>query len=121
MEEDVEFFGGDGHAVCYSPDGEHLYLWSGEPVAYVTDEKVYSFNGRLLGWFTNGWLYDRANRPALFSSDSSGGPARPARRARPAKHARRARPAKHARQAPHARPARRVSWSDVPGSAYFSQ
>lgn len=121
MEADTNFYSNTGKVTCYSPDGEHIYLWDGTPVAHVVDEKVYSFSGFLLGWFINGWLYDRNNQPALFSADSSGGPARPARQARPAKSARHARPAKGARQAAHARPARSMSWSSYSNESYFNQ
>jgi hypothetical protein len=121
MEPNTNFYSNTGQVVCYSPDGEHIYLWDGIPVAHVVEEKVYSFSGLLLGWFTNGWLYDRNNQPSLFSDGSGGGPARPAKHAKPAKAARQARPAKAARQAAHARPARSISWSQFSGDSYFAQ
>lgn len=119
--DNVEYFDNTGSAVCYSPDGEHIFLWTGKPVAFLHDGKVYSFTGRQLGWFENGWLYDRSNRPALFSKSATGGPVRPARRAKPAKNARLAKPAKLARQAAIARPARSLSWSGVADASYFYQ
>lgn len=121
MDDDTEFFSNEGKATCYSPDGEHLYLWSGKPVGYVTDGRVYSFSGRLLGWFDNGWLYDRNNRPALFSPDSSGGPVRPVRQVKPVKSVRQVRPVKSVRQVAHVRPVRSLSWSNVADASYFNQ
>ena len=111
-----------GEAVAYIyDDGESIYLFNGSPVAWLSDDRVYGYNGRYLGWYQMGWVYDRAGKPALFTREASGGPARPARRARPAHGARRARPARRARQAAPARPARRMSWSPLSGNQFFNQ
>ena len=117
----MEFFSRSGDAVCYAPDGQHLHLWDGTPVGYFTEGKMYSFSGRLLGWFENGWLYDRQNKPALFSADASGGPIRPVRRVAPVKGVRRVKPVKAVRQIAHVRPVRSMSWSPVANATYFSQ
>lgn len=90
----MEFFDRTGRAACYSPDGEHLYFWNGRPVAFLSNGKVYSFRGRVLGWVENGWLYDRQNRPALFTADAVGGPVRPVMQVKPVKSVRAVRPVK---------------------------
>lgn len=117
----MEFFDRNGQATCYSPDGENLYLWNGEPVGYFEGDKVYSFSGRLLGWIANGWLYDRSNQPALFSADASGGPMRPMRSMKPMKSMRQMRPMKAMRQAPHAKSVRGIGWSSCANGLYFRQ
>lgn len=117
----MEFFDNNGRATCYSPDGENLYLWSGEPVGYFSDNKVYSYSGRLLGWIDKGWLYDRSNRPALFSTDASGGPMRPMRKMKPMKSMRQMRPMKAMRQMPHMKPMRSMGWSNCASGLYFRQ
>ena len=45
---------------AYITDEEEnlIYLWNGKPVAYINDENVYSWQGRHLGWFFDGILYD---------------------------------------------------------------
>jgi hypothetical protein len=35
-----------------------IYLWEGKPVCYIYEDKLYGFNGKHLGWFVNGILYD---------------------------------------------------------------
>ena len=117
----MEFFDRTGTAVCHSPDGEHLYLWAGKPVAYIQDGRVYSFSGRLLGWFENGWLYDRANCPALFLPEAEGGPIKPVRKVKPVKGVRQVRPVKGVRQVTPVRPTRSLTWSSCASSAYFAQ
>lgn len=117
----MEFFDRNGNATCYSPDGEHIYLWSGEPVGYFVEDKVYSFSGRLLGWIANGWLYDRSNQPALFSTDASGGPMRPVRKVKPVKSVRSVRPVQSVRQIPHMKSMRGMGWSNCANALYFRQ
>lgn len=41
-------------------DDTTIYTFEGEPVAYIeAEEQVYGFNGKLLGWYSNGVLYDQ--------------------------------------------------------------
>lgn len=117
----MEFHSRTGDACCYLHDGEHVYLWNGKPVGYLVDGKVYSFTGRQLGWFDNGWLYDRLNRPALFSADASGGPVKPVRKVKPVKGVRQVRPVRSVRQVGLVRPVRSLSWSPASDAAYFAQ
>lgn len=106
----MEFFDSTGQATCYSPEGENIYLWNGQPVGYFADEKVYSISGRLLGWVANGWLCDRSNRPALFSAGATGGPMRPMRKMKPMKSMRQMRPMKALRPTPHMKSMRGTGW-----------
>jgi hypothetical protein len=117
----MDFFDSNGRATCYSPDGEHLYLWTGQPVGYFNEDRVYSFSGRLMGWIRNGWLCDRQNRPALFSRDATGGPLRPMRQMAPMRSMRHMRPMKAMRQLAHIRPAPSLSWSPAASALYFRQ
>ena len=110
-----------GNAVAYlHDDGESIYTFKGQPVAWLSGDHVYSYSGKYLGWYQSGWVYDRSGRPALFTSGASSGPAKPARMARPARNARSARPARAARQARPARPARSTSWSALSGVEFFN-
>jgi hypothetical protein len=117
----MEFFDRSGNAICYSPDGEHIYLWNGEPVGYFSDNKIYAFSGKLIGWIENGWLLDRSNRPALFSSSATGGPVKPVRKVKPVKSVRRVRPVKSVRQVAHVRPVKSLNWSQCCNGLFFSQ
>ena len=60
---EITLFGSDASAVAYIADDLTIYLWSGEPVAYLEPDMsgelhVYGFNGRHLGWYSSGILYD---------------------------------------------------------------
>ncbi len=43
-----------GRPHAYIADDGTIYLWNGEPVAYLEEEHVYGFNGTHLGRFENG-------------------------------------------------------------------
>lgn len=77
--EDIEFnlFEPSGKPVAYLSPAEDMtiYLWNGEPVAYVDNEKdggphVYGFNGKHLGWFMNGIIFDHNGEVACASKDA---------------------------------------------------
>ncbi|HYE46204.1 MAG TPA: hypothetical protein VEA44_10580 [Caulobacter sp.] len=117
----MEFYSRTGAAVCYLDDGEHIYLWDGRPAGYIAEGKVWAFSGRLLGWFEDGWLYDRKNKPALFSESAAGGPIKPVRKVKPVKGVKRVKPVKGVRQVAHVRPVRSLTWSPVADANYFAQ
>lgn len=115
----MEFFDRNGAAVVYSPDGEHLYAWDGRPLGYLYQDRIYNFGGTLIGWLQNGWIYDRANKPALFTAEATGGPVRPVRRVKPVKGVRGVRPVRGVRQVTPVRGVRSLNWSDRLGGDIF--
>lgn len=64
---ELTLFNQRGEPVAYidTHDEYTIYLWNGEPAAYLTDSSahgslaVYGFNGKLLGWYVDGAIYDR--------------------------------------------------------------
>ena len=111
-----------GEAVAYiDDDGQSIYLFNGQPVAWMSKDQIYTYRGRYLGWRQGGWFYDRSGHPALYTSEASGGPVKPARSARPARSVRSARPARGACEAAPARPARGTSWSTLSGVQFFNR
>ena len=112
----------NGRPPAYSEDDEHIYLFTGQPVAYFHENAVYGFNGHQFGWFENGWVRDLNGKCVFFSENSCGsGPAKPAKYAKPAKSAKYAKPAKCARYAKYAKAASAVSWSELSGIQFFNQ
>ena len=57
---EISLFNSKGDAVAYIAvyDELTIYLWNGEPVAYIDNQNVYGFNGRHLGWFSDGIIID---------------------------------------------------------------
>jgi hypothetical protein len=59
----LSLFNPYGKATAYIVEDLTIYLWSGEPVAYLREDDdesfhVYGFNGKHLGWFVGGAVYE---------------------------------------------------------------
>jgi hypothetical protein len=75
-----------------------IYLWTGEPVAYLVEDHVYGFNGHHLGWYQDGVVWDYTGVAVGFTSqtlpvDAKPEPARSARLPSPPRLPREAAPA----------------------------
>ncbi|HEX7966116.1 MAG TPA: hypothetical protein VF651_10395 [Gammaproteobacteria bacterium] len=79
----IVFYDQSGQAIAYSDDEVHIFLFTGEAVAYMDADAVYSYRGVLLGWFERGWLRDKDGRCVAFSENPATGPQRPLRRQKP--------------------------------------
>lgn len=75
-DDEITLFNGRGAAEAYIAvdDGLTIYFWSGKPVAYLEKAgggdgyNVYGFNGKHLGWFLRGALYDRDGTAACATA-----------------------------------------------------
>lgn len=71
MEENI-LYDSEGNSVAYIvPDDENtIYLWTGEPIAYLDDEHIYGFNGKHLGWLEDGVIWDHKGERVGFDNGS---------------------------------------------------
>lgn len=64
--EEVSLYNLEGKPGAYIDEEMTIYLWSGTPVAYLHNESgklnIYGFNGKHLGWFVNGVVYDHEGK-----------------------------------------------------------
>lgn len=60
LAKEISLFDRDGDAVAYvdTDSDATIYLWGGKPVAYLDGANVYGFNGKHLGWFDEGIVWD---------------------------------------------------------------
>jgi hypothetical protein len=65
-------YNAEGEPVAYISDSltKAIYLWDGHPVAYLCNYHVYGFNGRHLGWYIDGMVYDADGKGIGFTSTS---------------------------------------------------
>lgn len=73
----LDFYNQHGEAVAYTDDGTHIYSWSGQPLAYISSNNIYSFAGKFRGWFEDGWIRDVNGDAMLFTPNARGGPIKP--------------------------------------------
>ncbi len=66
-------FNKKGDAVAYISDDydSTIYLWHGQQVAYLYDERlIYGVNGKHLGWFIDGIIYNNSGERIGFTASS---------------------------------------------------
>jgi hypothetical protein len=117
----LAFYDQTGAAIAYlEGDGASIYLFSGRPVAWISDGGVFAYSGRFLGWFQDGWLWDLSGAAAFFTENASGGgPVRPVCGVRPVRGVRQVRPVRGVRQVRPVRPVRQLNWSNLSGAKFF--
>lgn len=108
----IELFDREGRETAFCRDGHSVYLWNGTPAAYITDDEVFAYSGRLIGWTKDGWISDESGARLLFEFDAVGGPEKPKRQSKTATGPKRALPAKRAMHDTLARPKPSLAWSD---------
>ncbi len=109
-----------GTPIAYIDSGGTIYLFRGEPVAYVQGGSVYAFSGKHLGRYAQGWIRDHQGKCVFFTRAARGGPERPELAKVPPKDPKKPRPIKGARQEPPDKPENRASWSRVSTERFFN-
>ena len=118
----MTFYDRNGKPVAYTEDDTHVFLFTGEPVAYFVENAVYGFNGKHLGWLDKGWIRDLSGACVLFSESASGsGPVKPVKCICPIKSIKHIKPIKSIREIKHIRAVNSLSWSSLSGLQFFAQ
>ena len=116
------FYDNHGRPTAYTEDDVHIYLFTGEPVAYLDDDAVYGFNGHQFGWFENGWIRDLDGYCVFFTENATGsGPVKPVKHVCPVKHVKRVKPVKHVKRVRRVKAVKKLSWSQLSGVMFFAQ
>lgn len=115
----IDFYDSSGSPVAYCEDREHIFLFSGEPVAFLDNNAVYSFSGEHLGWFEDGWIRDKSGHCVFFTSDATGGPVKPAKHVKPVKGVKHVKPVKGVKHVKSVKAVKSLSWSPLSGEQFF--
>lgn len=111
-DDEIALYDGSGTAVAYIATSEELtvYTWAGAPVAYLDGENLYGFNGKHLGWFENGRIYDHQGRVAGATAEAASVALKPQR----IKGFKKFKPFKAFEQFAPLQPILIASWSQLP-------
>lgn len=115
----IDFYDKSGKPIAYTEDGEHIYTFSGRPVAYFDAEAVYSFSGKHIGWFENGWIRDTKGGCVFFTDAASGGPVKPVKKVKPVKGVKYVKPVKGVKHVKSVKAVKSLSWSPLSGEHFF--
>ena len=116
-------FDSEGAAVAYIAldDELNIYLWKGEPVAYLKKDAgnihIYGFNGDHLGWFEKGIVYNSKGRAVGFVE----GAVNNLTKLEPLKGLRKLTPLKALEKLAPLKPVFKNEFSDTPLKAYLIQ
>jgi hypothetical protein len=74
-QDEVSLFDHKGRATAYINKDTDIYVWDGKPVAYLVKDNsstfdIYGFNGKHLGWFTHGIIYDNEGNAVGGTKDA---------------------------------------------------
>ena len=116
---DIIFYDQHGIPIAYSEDAVDIYLYTGKCVAYIDSDSVYSYKGKHLGWYENGWIRDNHGYCVFFTIDSRGGPINPMPRMTPMKSMKKMKSMKGMKKMKPMKAMRSLSWSDQSGTIFF--
>jgi len=88
-------------------------------VAYIDKISIYSFSGKHIGWFIDGWIRDHSGKCIMFSEKASGGPIKPIKQIKPIKGIKQIKPIKGIKQIKPIPPFKLLTWSNISGSSLF--
>ena len=89
---------GNPCAYIATDEGNTIYLFNGQPVAYIDGENIYGFKGKHLGWFKRRAMYDRNGLRIGYTtiscpSSTQVEPKKSAKKVKPVKSAKKVAPA----------------------------
>lgn len=116
---ELTFYDSNGRPVGYTEDGVHIYLFSGEPIAYIDNRSVYSFSGRHLGRFGNGWIRDNNGRCVFFTQQAKGGPMKPMKMMKPMKGMKQMKSMRGMKEMRPMKTVNSLSWSGLSREQFF--
>ena len=120
--DEISLYNSRRSATAYVADDLTIFLWSGEPVAYLHDDSaegfhIYGFNGEHLGWFVRGVIRDHDGEAVGAVAEAFSSPPR----LDPYKAFKRFTPFKGFKEFAPFRPFFSNTWSDWPLEAFLLQ
>jgi hypothetical protein len=110
---DIVFYDQNGAPVAYSEDQLHIFLYNGKPVAYFDENSIYSFSGKHLGWYKDGWILDHDGNAAFFTDHAQGVPLKPLKDLIPLKENKDLMPVKALKELKPLKPLKTLNWTQL--------
>ena len=117
----LTFYDHQGTPICYTDDHKIIYLFGGQPVAYLIGDGVYDFGGKHLGRFDNGWVRDNKGECVFFTVHASFGPTKPVRKTEPTKWTKKSVSTPTVPEHAPVRLVDKLTWSKLSGPQFFDK
>ena len=117
--DDVPLYDKTGAAIAYLDPADEMtiYMWAGKPVAYVSGKSVYGFNGKHIGWFVDGFIYDSKGKIVAATGKTLAVKPKPA----PARGLKQIKPIKAIERLAPLEPLHGITWSDTATDVFLLQ
>jgi len=117
---ELTFYDRYGKPVAYTEDNIHIHLFDGGAVAYISGDSIYSYSGKHLGFFEDGWVRDHSGDCVFFTETARGsGPVKPVKSIKSVKSVKSIRSVKGVMEVKPVKSVISLSWSDLSGRQFF--
>lgn len=115
----MDFYDSHGRPFAYCEDGETIYTFSGQPIAYLNGDSIYAFSGAHLGFFESGQIWNHSGEVILFNDGASGGPMKPLKLLKPLKGLKQLKPLKGLKGMKPLKSLKRMQWAQTNPKVFF--
>ena len=115
------FYNKKGSLIAYTEDSCHVFSFIGDPLAYINDDSVYTYEGKHLGFYQDGWIRDNDGMCVFFTKDAKSGPPLAMKDIGPVKSQKSKIPVKKPREQPLKKPDIKQVWSELSSAKFFKQ
>jgi hypothetical protein len=115
------FYNKSGSLIAYTEDNCHVFRFTGEPLAYINEDSVYTYEGKYLGFYQDGWIRDKEGMCVFFTKDAKGGPSRAMKEIGPVISPKLKIPVKTLREHQFDKPEIKQAWSGLSSVKFFEQ
>lgn len=116
----IIYYDRNGNAIVQFHD-KHLFDMKGNPLAFICHNAVFNLQGKLLGYFGNGWICDKQNNAVLYTDIHFGGPMPPLHKIPPVPAIPMIPPVPPIPSIPPVPPIQSFSWSSLTAMDFFYQ
>lgn len=82
---DIILYNKEGYAIAYTEDATNIYLFNGRAVGVFIRGSLYNYLGRPLGWYIDHWIRDNQGHYVFFTDLTEGGLLKPIKHMKPQK------------------------------------
>ena len=113
------FYNKRGSLIAYTEDDCHVFKFTGEPLAYFNEDSVYTYEGKHLGFYQDGWIRNEDGMCVFFTKEAIGGPPRAMQDIGPVKSPKLKIPLKKPREHQLKKPEIKQVWSELSSVNFF--